>query len=218
MRFNQWIVVAFSILTFNAAPVLADTTDTTGSVPQTTPAPAATPSTPSTPSTPATPAPSSSEPSTSTSTQPAETFQSVCVKSWMGRLKDVKDKIDFQNFGEKYCHCAESQQPLDNDEAINHAAQVCMSRTLLQDAVDNLRDDIGLSEVKPNDITEYCMDRWDLVYPNMDAENKKAATDYCNCANPKLLDLFKKSDALTDQSFFKSIDDVAAGCSGKTGK
>jgi len=169
--------------------------------------------------------PASTTTQPATSTQPAtggnatgDSFHQVCVKSWMGRNADVKNKVDFQNFGEKYCTCAETQTPLDSNEAINMAAQVCMSRTLLQDAADNLSDEIGLNEVKDTDFNEYCMDRWELVYPNMDDNDKKAAVGYCDCAKPKLLELFKKSSDMTDQAYSKAIDDVAATCSGKVGK
>lgn len=159
--------------------------------------------------------PASNQPASSTS---GDSFHSVCVKSWMGRNTDIKDKVDFQNFGEKYCSCAETQTPLDSNEAINMAAQVCMSRTLLQDAAENLSDDIGLDKVKDSDFDEYCMDRWELVYPGMDENDKKAAVGYCDCAKPKLLDLFKKSGDMTDQAYTKAINDVAATCSGKVGK
>lgn len=207
-----------------------------------TPAPTGTPPSSDTPATPASdtpatpasdtsapPASDTSAPATSapasTTTQPAsgaatsgDSFHQVCVKSWMGRNADVKDKTDFQNFGEKYCTCAETQTPLDTNEAINMAAQVCMSRTLLQDTADNLSDEVGLGEVKDSDFDEYCMDRWELVYPGMDDNDKKAATGYCDCAKPKLLELFKKSSEMTDQAYSKAIDDVAATCSGKVGK
>lgn len=198
-----------------AAPATDSSTPVTAPTDSNTTAPAGQTTTPSTP----TDSNTTTAPAGNTNTSGSgDTFHQVCVKSWMGRLNDVKDKVDFQNFGEKYCTCAETQQPLDSNDAINHAAQVCMSRTLLEDAVDNLSDEVGLTEAKPTDFDEYCMDRWQLVYPTMDDNDKKAAANYCECAKPKLLELFKDSTQATDQAFVKAIDGVAATCSGKVGK
>ena len=54
--------------------------------------------------------------------QPGESFQTVCINSWMKKIGDSTDKVDFKNFGEKYCTCA-AAQPLDSDAAIQKAIQ-----------------------------------------------------------------------------------------------
>ncbi|RAP34747.1 MULTISPECIES: hypothetical protein [Legionella] len=148
----------------------------------------------------------------------APTFQSTCVNAWMGRNTEITDKMDFKNFGEKYCKCAETQQPLDTQEAINKAAQVCMSRTILQDAMDNVEENVGLDKVTSKDIDDSCHNRWLLVYPKMDENDKKIATSYCDCADPKLVDLSKNSEKMTDDEYYKEIYKIAATCSGKEGK
>jgi hypothetical protein len=89
-----------------------------------------------------------------------------------------------------------------------------MSRTLLHDAMDSLEEEVGLSEAKESDITEYCQDRWNLVYPKQSEEDKKITAAYCECAKPKLLDLIKQSDNMTDKQYDAGINDVAAACSG----
>lgn len=188
-----------------------DTTTTTSS-----PTPTTTESTP-TATTPATPAATDSS-TTTTTTNAAPTFQSTCVNAWMGRNTDVTDKMDFKNFGEKYCKCAETQQPLDSQEAVNKAAQVCMSRTLLQDAMDNVEEKVGLDKVTSQDIENACQDRWHLVYPKMDDNDKKIASSYCSCANSKLADLSKRAANMTDDEYYKEINGIAATCSGKEGK
>ena len=142
-----------------------------------------------------------------------ESFQTVCTNAWMQKSGDATDKVDYKNFGEKYCGCA-AAQPLDNEAAVQKAIQLCMSRTLLHDAMDSLEEEVGLSEAKDTDITEYCADRWNLIYPKQSDEDKKITSAYCECAKPKLMDLIKQSDNMTDKQYDDGINDVAAACSG----
>jgi hypothetical protein len=146
-------------------------------------------------------------------TQPNSSFQSVCINSWMSKGEQATDKVDYKNFGEKYCACA-SAQPLDNEEAIKKAIQICLSQTLIHDAMDSLEEEVGLSDAKAADYTEYCQDRWSLIYPKQTEEDKKFTSSYCECAQPKLMDLVKKSEAITDKEYDQSIDTIAASCSG----
>lgn len=139
-------------------------------------------------------------------------FQTICTNSWMKKADDAKDKVDFKNFGEKYCGCA-AKLPLDNDAAVQKAIHICMSRTLLHDAMDSLEDEVGLSKAKDSDIADYCQNRWDLIYPKQSDEDKKLITAYCECAKPKLTDLLKRSNDMTDKQYDAEIDTVADACS-----
>jgi len=94
--------------------------------------------------------------------QTSEAFQTECVSSWMKKAEGAANKVDYKNFGEKYCGCA-AKQPLDNDAAIHKAIQLCISRTLLHDAMDSLEEEIGLNEAKDKDINEYCTQQWHSV-------------------------------------------------------
>jgi hypothetical protein len=145
--------------------------------------------------------------------QPAPTFQENCINSWMKKGDAAKDKVDYKDFGEKYCGCAAAQK-LNSDEAVKKAIQVCLSRTLLHDAMDSLEEEVGLSEAKDTDVQEYCEDRWNLIYPKQTDEDKKFTTAYCECAKPKLMDLIKQSENMTDKQYADAIDNVAAVCSG----
>ncbi|CEK10966.1 hypothetical protein [Legionella hackeliae] len=139
-------------------------------------------------------------------------FQSSCVGSWMKRIDDIKDKIDYKNFGEKYCECA-AQQPLDTQEAINKTMQLCMSQTLLQDTMDSLENEVGLEKATDSDVNEYCQDRFSLVFPQMGDKDKQAAESYCSCAKPKLAALLKTADDMTDKQYSDEIKNIAATCS-----
>lgn len=144
--------------------------------------------------------------------QSAESFQTTCVNTWMNRVNEAKDKVDYKDFGEKYCECA-ATQPLDSDEAVNKAIQLCMSQTLLHDTMDSLEEEIGLSEATEDDVSEYCLDRWNLVYPKLSENGKRATQAYCECAKPKLMGLIKEADNMTDKQYADEINSIAAACS-----
>lgn len=140
-------------------------------------------------------------------------FSEACTNAWMKKINDSANKVDFKNFGEKYCTCA-SAQPLSSKEEIQKAMQLCMSRTLLHDTMDSVEEDVGLSEAKDTDVMTACMGRWDLIYPSQNDEGKKFTKAFCECAQPKLMDLVKKSEQMTDKEYDAGIDTVAASCSG----
>ena len=144
--------------------------------------------------------------------QADESFQEKCVASWMKKIDDSAEKVDYKNFGEKYCECA-AAQPLDNAAAIQKAIQLCMSRTLLHDAMDSLEEEVGLSEAKDTDVNEYCADRWELIYPKQTEADKKITAAYCECAKPQLMELMKGADKMTDRQYDEGINNVAASCS-----
>ncbi|MDR3443497.1 MAG: hypothetical protein P4L65_10870 [Legionella sp.] len=148
----------------------------------------------------------------STAAPSSESFQTTCTNAWMKNAADVKDPVDYKNFGEKYCGCA-AKEPLDNDAAVQKAVQLCMSRTLIHDAMDSMEDEVGLSKAKDSDIMEYCQDRWNLLYPKQTDEDKKLIAAHCECAKPKIVELIKQSDKMTDKQYDEGLDAVAAACS-----
>lgn len=141
------------------------------------------------------------------------TFLSSCVDSWMKKVDQSSDKLDFKNFGEKYCACA-ATQPLDNDDAVKKAISLCMSRTVLHDTMNTMEEELGLSEARDKDFHEYCLDTWELVYPKQSVEDKKTIIDYCTCAAPKLMKLIKQTDTITDRQYDDDIDVIADSCTG----
>ena len=141
----------------------------------------------------------------------AEEFQTNCTNSWMQSAGDAADKVDFKNFGEKYCGCA-SKLPLNNTEDANKAIKTCLSQTLLHDAMDSVEEEVGLTEAKDTDITAACEGRWKLIMVKPTEADKKAASAYCECAKPKLVDLIKQSNSMTDKQYAQAIDAVADSC------
>lgn len=144
--------------------------------------------------------------------QNGDSFEKVCINAWMEKTDLAKDKVDYKNFGEKYCSCA-AQQPLNDDASVQKAIQLCMSRTLLHDAMDSLEDEIGLSKAQDSDVMNHCQDRWNLIYPNLSDADKQKTIAYCDCAKPKLMALIKQSDNMTDKQYDEGIDGIAADCS-----
>ena len=130
----------------------------------------------------------------------------------MKKSADATDKVDFQNFGEKYCACA-ANKPLDNDAAVQKAIRyVCQERYFMMPWTHSKKR-LGLSEAKDTDINEYCVDRWNLVYPKQSDAEKQIVKAYCECAKPKLIDLIKQSDNVTDKQYDEGIDSIADACS-----
>jgi hypothetical protein len=143
----------------------------------------------------------------------SESFQAICLDSWMNRYTEVKDKVAYKNFGEKYCNCAQTQ-PLDNDSAVDKAIHVCISRTLLHDTMDALKTSIGLNKVTDKDIIKHCQERWNLIYPKLTDNGKQATIAFCECSKTQLMDLQKKVNEMTDKEYNEQSDTIAAACSG----
>lgn len=142
-----------------------------------------------------------------------EVFKTACVKSWMERGDKTSDKVGYKNFGEKYCDCA-ANMPLNSDAAIDKAAQLCMSQILLHDAMDNVESDSGLANLTEDKVKSACAGEWTMIYPEMDAKLKEGTASYCACAAPKMNDLNKTRDNLTDKEWYAKINGIAADCSG----
>jgi hypothetical protein len=185
---------------------------TTNDVPNQNPTPAATDKQTSTPATDET-TKSTSTPGNMMDSNQAESFQAICLSSWMKRETNVANLTDYKNFGEKYCACALTQ-PLDTDAAVDKAIQVCMSRTLLRNTMDSLEEEIGLEKASDKDVSQFCQDTWNLIYPKMNDQAKQIATSFCDCSQPKLVSLLKSSTNMTDKDYYAQIDAVAASCSG----
>ncbi|KTD23403.1 Uncharacterised protein [Legionella lansingensis] len=148
---------------------------------------------------------------TQVSGQPQESFQSICLTSWMKRVDNIKDEVDYQNFGKKYCECAD-KHILDNPEDTNKITQLCLSQTILQDTMDSIENEVGLDKATEEDVLEYCEDKFELVFPTMSDSDKQISTAYCNCANPKLRKILEMADTMTESDYTKHINEVAAAC------
>ncbi|WP_028388881.1 hypothetical protein [Legionella fairfieldensis] len=141
-----------------------------------------------------------------------KSFQTICVDSWMKRVSDVKDQVGYKIFGEKYCNCAQTQ-PLDNDAAVNQAIQVCISRTLLHETMNSLKNNVDLNKVTENDIEQHCQDKWNLIYPQTLYKEKQNTLVYCECSKSRLFKLLEQTGNRTEKEYEDQIDAIAAACS-----
>ena len=142
----------------------------------------------------------------------AQQFQTLCTDTWMKKLDDVTDKVTYKKLGKKYCDCA-ARQSLEDDADVQKAIRLCMSKTLLHDAMESLENEIGIAKAKDTDIIQYCQNRWALVDPDQTDHDREQADDYCNCVKPNLRNLIKKSENMTDKQYDDSIDTIASDCS-----
>lgn len=133
---------------------------------------------------------------------------SKCIESWMAKIQQGVDSVDYKNLGEKYCSCL-------NASSMSGNAKSCMSKTALHDAMDSLEEEVGLSDAKEDDVDDYCQEVWALIYPKATGTEETMIKSYCDCAKPKLFGLLKQADKMTDKQYDESIDEAAASCSDK---
>lgn len=142
-----------------------------------------------------------------------QAFQTDCNKAWMEMAGNTSDKDEYKNFGEKYCSCAAGKS-LNSKDEIAKAAQICMSQTLLKDTMDGLGDSVGLKNLTQESIQTGCQDKWKIIYPEMDDKLMTSVTSYCQCASPKLMELNKNRDNVTDKQWYDTIETIANDCAG----
>ena len=142
----------------------------------------------------------------------ADTFKTSCVKAWVEK-SNTNDKVEYKNFGEKYCNCV-AKQPLDSDAQMATAAKVCMSRVLLHDSMDTLEDEVGLSSLTADKIETGCLSKWDTIATALAGDAKGQVNNYCKCASPQLTDMNTNRDNFTDKAWADKIDSIADSCAG----
>lgn len=142
----------------------------------------------------------------------AQQIKPACIKAWMSRIDAVTEKIEYQNYGDKYCTCLAEKASGLSTEALAKTAKMCMSRIMLHNAMDVFEDDVGLKDLTLGDIAEYCQDKWSLLHPHQDNTMQQATTQYCACIKPDLLALAKKADTMTDEVYNGHIDTIADTC------
>lgn len=141
----------------------------------------------------------------------AKAFKKMCVSAWMKSVP-AGDKVDYQDFGEKYCSCA-SEKPLTSQEDVNKAAQFCMGKILLRNISDRLEESPGLDEVASKDVDEACKGAWKMISsPDSGAPPAEMVSQFCACVEPQMVTLAKKNAELTDSQWYVKVDTISAGC------
>ena len=138
-------------------------------------------------------------------------FKTVCVNAWMKSAPE-NGKVDYQNFGEKYCSCAAGKSLTTQDE-VNKAAQSCMGQTLLRNTADALEDSPGLDKVTAEDVMSACQASWAIISPQTKTAPETVATQFCTCVQPQMVELAKKNEDMTDDQWYEKVDAISAACS-----
>jgi hypothetical protein len=131
--------------------------------------------------------------------------QIQCTDFWM---LNSDDNVKYKYLGEEYCGCLAKQNSVNSK-----TVRLCLSRTLLQDAMESLDEDIGLSKANDSDIYDYCLNNWNLIYPKQSEHEKKLIHTYCECTQPNILNLIKQSTNITDTHYVEGINTIADECS-----
>ncbi|KTC97439.1 hypothetical protein Lgee_1760 [Legionella geestiana] len=141
----------------------------------------------------------------------AKAFKNMCVSAWMKSAPDG-DKVDYQDFGEKYCSCA-AEKPLTSQEDVNKAAQFCMGKILLRTISDRLEESPGLDKVASKDVEQACKGAWTMITsPGSGAPPAEMVSQFCACVEPQMVKLAKKNEELTDSQWYVKVDAISAGC------
>ncbi|HAU0827434.1 TPA: hypothetical protein JBH49_15805, partial [Legionella pneumophila] len=141
-----------------------------------------------------------------------ETLQSHCFETWMKKIDPSIDKETYKQFGDKYCRCI-STKNLDNKTGVQKAIRNCIPQTILHDAMDELEEEVTLSEVTTQTIEQYCLNRWSLIYPNQSDEDKKTIQAYCACVKTKLLSFIEQIEKISNREYNEAINDINTICS-----
>ncbi|HAT8180732.1 TPA: hypothetical protein JA361_15080 [Legionella pneumophila] len=141
-----------------------------------------------------------------------ETLQSHCLETWLNNADQSIDKETYKQFGDKYCRCI-STKNLDNKTGIQKAIKNCLPQTILHDAMDELEEEVTLSEVTTQTIEQYCLNRWSLIYPNQSDEDKKTIQAYCACVKTKLLNFIEQIEKISNKEYNEAINDINTICS-----
>lgn len=142
----------------------------------------------------------------------ADKFKVECNKAWMEGADKSTDKVAFKNFGEKYCACF-GDKPLDDKDVIKKYTPVCMSQVLLRDTMDNIESDKGLANATQESIESTCNDEWLIINSGLNGITTPTKSAYCTCAAPKLNELTKNKDNVTDKEWYEKINTIAKDCS-----
>lgn len=141
-----------------------------------------------------------------------ETLQSHCLESWLKKADPSIDKQTYKQFGDKYCRCIATEN-LDNKTDIQKTIRNCLPQTILHDAMDELEEQVTLSEVTTQTIEQYCLNRWSLIYPSQSDEDKKTIQAYCACVKTKLLSFIEQIEKISNKEYNEAINDINTICS-----
>lgn len=135
-------------------------------------------------------------------------FQS-CMKAITKHDTPENNTPEYKKFNETMCDCmVEQLKSNHNNEDSNKITKTCFFNALLHYATDNLD-----TNTTDSDMMSACKNMLNVSKDKSSDKEQKMVADFCQCAQPKLLDLFKQSDSMTDQQYKEGIYSIADTCS-----
>ncbi len=114
---------------------------------------------------------------------------------------------------EKWCDCLVTQvNLLKESKATNvdssKVSQSCYLTASLHQVTDNLKDD-----ATPADLMTACQGMMNVGNYKASGEDLKKLNTFCQCAQPKLADLWEKSDSMSDKDYDAGLYSMSEKCS-----
>lgn len=130
-----------------------------------------------------------------------------CVTALTKEKAPDQDGAAYGVFAENACTCLLEKSPTGDvsDKKIN---KTCIFSGMLHVVTDDLD-----KATSGEDMTKACNSMLNINNPKPSKEDETVVTAFCQCAQPKLLDLFKQSDSLSDKQYDDGITAIAEGCS-----
>ena len=130
-----------------------------------------------------------------------------CVSAMIKAKSAEQNSTEYSVFAEKACSCLLEKSPSGdvNDKKIN---KLCIFSGMLHAVTDDLDKNASNSEMM-----EACKKMVHINNPKPTDEDMNTVNAFCQCAQPKLLELFKKSDSMTDKEYDDGINGIAENCS-----
>lgn len=130
-----------------------------------------------------------------------------CVNAVMKeKIPDQKNE-QYSLFADKTCGCLLEKSPSGevSDKKIN---KLCIFSGMLHAVTDDLDKNASDTE-----LMDACKSMLHINNAKPTDEDTKIVNAFCQCAQPKLSELFKKSDSMSDKEYDDGINGIAESCS-----
>jgi hypothetical protein len=137
----------------------------------------------------------------------SSTLHQNCVSAFAQQKAPDQDAAEYGVFAENACNCLLEKSPTGDvsDKSVN---RTCILSGMLHVVTDNLDKDTSA-----DDMTKACNSMVSVNNSKPSKDDETLVNGFCQCAQPKLLELFKQSDAMSDKQYNDGITAIAQSCS-----
>lgn len=137
-----------------------------------------------------------------------EELHQSCMEAMLKDEKPQNNTPELKKFTGQMCDCLIAKMNKNNEVDNKTLSKTCFFSSLLHYATDDLEENATDSEMMTA-----CRGMLNVHKDKTSDNELKMVADFCQCAQPQLLDLFKKSDSMTDKQYDEGIYSIAGACS-----